>query len=52
VDRYRDVIARLESEPTEPGKQEFRPIAMRLRRPWRDWQGVDSLLEVVFGGTA
>ena len=49
VAQYREVIARLESATTEPGAEEFRGIAIRLRTKWKDWQGEDSLHEMAFG---
>jgi hypothetical protein len=48
VATYREVIAHLKTQSAEPGKQEFRGIAIRLRKQWKDWQGEDSLHEMAF----
>ena len=48
VATYRRVIIRLESETSETAMQEFRAIAMHLRRTWQELKGVDSLHEMAF----
>jgi hypothetical protein len=49
VNRYRDVISRLETTTDEPGKAEWRGVAKRMRQAWHEWQGEDSLQETAFG---
>ena len=49
VATYRDVIELFEQQTTVLGKAEFRSIAQRLRRQWKEWQGEDSLHEMAFG---
>jgi hypothetical protein len=49
VAQYRATIGQLEVQGTDPGRAEFRAIALRLRREWKAWQGEDSLHEMAFG---
>jgi hypothetical protein len=42
-------MAQIESATTDEGRAEFRGIAQRLRRQWKEWQGEDSLHEMSFG---
>ena len=49
IDRYRDVIARMEAADDEPGRGEWQGVANRLRARWTEWQGDDSLHEMAFG---
>ena len=49
VAQYRDVIAQLDVQATELGRQEFQTIGTRLRKSWASWQGEDCLHEMAFG---
>jgi hypothetical protein len=49
VERYRALIAKIETAKHESQKAELREAARRLRDRWRDWQGEDSLYEMAFG---
>jgi hypothetical protein len=52
VATYREVMAQLEAQATDLGRDEFRAIALRLRQQWTEWQGEDSLHEMAFGEPA
>ena len=49
VNEYRSVMAKLDAERTELGKEEFRAVLERLRSLWAEWRGVDALHEMAFG---
>lgn len=52
VDRYRDVLARLESATDEPARAEYQRMVEQLRRQWVEQNGGDAseLHEVAMGG--
>lgn len=52
IDRYRDVLARLESATDEPARAEYQRMAEQLRRQWVELNGGDEheLHEVAMGG--
>ena len=49
VERYRRLMAELETAKSESQRAELRESAMRLRHRWKEWQGEDSLHEMAFG---
>ena len=49
VATYRQVIAHLECATTDERRAEFRGIAQRLCRQWKELQGEDSLHAMSFG---
>ncbi len=49
VERYRGLIADLETAKLDAQRGELREAAQRLRGRWKEWQGEDSLHEMAFG---
>jgi hypothetical protein len=49
VERYRTLIAEIETAKSEAQSAELRVSARRLRDRWKEWQGEDSLHEMAFG---
>jgi hypothetical protein len=52
VERYREVMARIDAATDEAFREEFRKIAQRMREQWAKWNGSDEhgLHEVAMGG--
>jgi hypothetical protein len=52
VERYREVMARIDAATDETFRDEFRKIAQRMREQWAKWNGSDEheLHEVACGG--